>query len=71
MYGPEFLDLLRQSSHGMAHIVPVALSRQGDQWTQESLLGLADLGIRDILTVPCEPANVGGLYMVCKPGNQD
>jgi len=48
----------------MAHIVPVALSRKGEQWTQENLLKLVDLGIRDILTVPCEPANVGGLYMV-------
>lgn len=51
----------------MAHIVPVALSRQGEQWTQENLLKLLDLGIRDILTVPCEPANVGGLYMVFHP----
>jgi len=55
----------------MAHIVPVALSRQGEQWTQENLLKLVDLGIRDILTVPCEPANVGGLYMVLLPKSID
>ena len=63
-YGPEFLQLLQQSPHGIAHIVPVAVSRQGEYWTIDNLRKLSDLGISDILSVPCEPTHVGGLYMV-------
>jgi hypothetical protein len=63
-YGPEFLQVLQQSSYGMAHIVPVALCRKGEQWSKDDLVRLLDYGIHDILTIPCEIANVGGLLMV-------
>jgi hypothetical protein len=63
-YGPEFLQILQQSPHGVAHIIPVAISRQGEYWTIDNLRKLSDIGISDILSVPCEPTNVGGLYMV-------
>lgn len=48
----------------MAHIVPVALCRKGEQWSKDDLVTLLDYGVHDILTVPCEPASVGGLLMV-------
>jgi hypothetical protein len=64
-YGPEFLQILQHSPHGAAHIIPVAVSRRSEQWSKDNLLRLSDLGFRDILSVPCEHANVGGLYMVC------
>jgi hypothetical protein len=65
-YGPEFLQLLRQSPCGTAHVVPVALCRKGEAWTKESLTRLLDMGIRDVLSLPCEPSNVGGLFMHLK-----
>lgn len=64
LYGPEFLQLLHQSPHGTAHIIPVALCRRTDRWSKSDLVKLLDLGVRDILNVPCEAANVSGLYMV-------
>jgi hypothetical protein len=63
----EQLRLLKRSSQRSAHIVPVALCRKGDQWSPETLQSLAEFGIRDILSVPCESANIGGLYMVTLP----
>ena len=64
-FGLEFLRLLQQNSQGLAHIVPVALCRKGEDWSKDNLVKLLDLGVRDILTVPCESANLGGLFMVC------
>lgn len=66
-YGREFLQLLSQSSYGLAHIVPVAVCKQGEDWNIDSLRKLSELGIRDILSVPCEATNIGGLYMVRIP----
>src|SRR5204862_2401260 len=63
-HGPEFLSFLQASSHGTAHIIPVALCRQGEPWSVDNLRKLSDLGIHDILSVPCELASVGGLYML-------
>jgi hypothetical protein len=63
-FGLEFLRLLQQTSQGMAHIVPVALCRKGEHWSKDNLVKLLDFGVRDILTVPCESANLGGLLMV-------
>jgi hypothetical protein len=65
-YGPNFLSYIEPSPYGTAHIIPVALCQQGEKWTQNDLVQLLSLGIRDILTVPCEPPNVGGLYMHLK-----
>ena len=64
-YGPEFLQLVCSQSHfALTHVLCVALCRQGDLWDLESLTKLVDCGIGDILSVPCEPCNVSGLYMV-------
>jgi len=63
-FGLEFLRLLQQNSQGLAHIVPVALCRKGEHWPKETLVKLLDLGVGDVLTVPCESANLGGLLMV-------
>jgi len=64
-YGPEFLQLVSSQGHfGLAHVLCVALCQQGDLWNLESLTRLGDWGVGNILSVPCEPSNVSGLYMV-------
>ena len=66
-FGPEFLQILDSSPIGTVHIVPVAVCQKGEVWSKEGLARLLDMGIRDILSVPCEPASVGGLFMVRHP----
>jgi hypothetical protein len=51
-------------SHGIAHILPVALCRKGEVWDEENLARLMSFGIRDILNIPCDSNGVGALYMV-------
>lgn len=64
-YGPEFVQLVSSQAHyGLAHVLCVALCRQGDSWNLEDLTRLGDWGIGSILSVPCEQAHVSGLYMV-------